>query len=99
MERLVPDRVIEIEKAHGVGTSVGAVPGADAAVINLGVQPLAGMVACVGRAGGLTGRGIALLTKDGPELEPRIGKFAFPITLHADPVDGPPARRLIFTRG
>jgi hypothetical protein len=40
-----------------------------------------------------------LLAEDGLEADLGIRKIAFPVTLHANPVLGAAARRLIFTRG
>ena len=99
MQRLLPDRVEEVEEADVVGTGVRAVAGADAAVVDLRVQAVFGVMARVGRADRLAGRGVALLAHDRPELHRHVGKLAFEVALDANPVHGAPARRLELADG
>src|SRR5262245_38795869 len=99
MERLVPDRVEEVEEPHIVRARIRAIPRADAAVVDLCIQPLVRMVAGVGRTHRLARGGVTLLTQHGPELQPRVRKLALPIAFHANPVHGPADRSLGRTNG
>ena len=96
VKRFVPHRVEEIEVTNRVGTGVAAIACADAAVVNLGVQAFRRVVTRVGRADRLARRGVALLAKYGPEPNSRVREFAFPVALHADPMDHTATRSLIF---
>src|SRR5687768_8181738 len=99
MERLLPRRVEEVEEPHVVGTGVRAVARTDAAVVDLRVEPLVGMMARIGRAHRLARRVVALLAHHGPELQPHVREIAFPVALDADPVLRAPERRLLIADG
>src|SRR5262245_24960267 len=94
MKRLFPDRIEEVEEANVVWAGIRAVARTDAAVVHLSVQSLFGVVARVRRAHRLAWCGITLLAEDRSELQSRIGEFAFPITLDANPMHGAAARGL-----
>ena len=99
VQRLVPGRVEEVEEAHVVRAGVGAVAGADAAVVDLRVQAVFGVVAGVGRTDRLARGGVALLAQHRPELHLHVGKLALPVAFDADPVHGAAARRLLGADG
>src|SRR5579864_61607 len=99
MKRLVPYRVIEIEKSYGVRTRIGAVSRPDAAVVDLAVQAFLVVIAGIRWTYRFARRSIALLAEDGPELEARVRKFAFPVALDADPMNDALAGRLILSSG
>ena len=95
LQRLVPRRVEEIEEPHVVRARVGAVPRADAAVVDLRVEPVFGVVARVGGTHRLARRVVALLAHHGTEFQPDVGKVAFPVALDPQPVLGAADRRLV----
>src|SRR5579863_893239 len=99
MERLVPYRVIEIEKSYGVRTRIGAVSRPDAAVVDLAVQAFLVVIAGIRWTHRFARRSIALLAEDGPELEARVRKFAFPVAFDANPMNDALAGRLILSSG
>ena len=94
VERLVPRRVEEVEEPDVVRAGVGAVARADAAVVDLRVQAVLGVMAGVGRAHRLARRVVALLAHHRPELQPHVRELALPVALDANPVLGAAARRL-----
>src|SRR5688572_29494737 len=99
MQRLVPRRVEEVEEPDVVRARVRAIAGADAAVVDLRVEAVLGVMAGVGRTDRLARRVVAVLAHDGAELERRLRELAFPVALDADPVLGAPARRLLCPDG
>src|SRR6266581_3912234 len=99
MKRLLPLRVEKIQEAHSIRAGVGAEARADAAVIDLRVQAFGRVITGKSGADGLAGRIVALLAKDGLEAKARVGKFAFPIALHANPVLGSAAGGLVGASG
>src|SRR2546428_2576487 len=99
MKRLLPLRIEKIQEAHSIRAGVGAEARADAAVIDLRVQAFGRVITGKSGADGLAGRIVALLAKDGLEAKARVGKFAFPIALHANPVLGSAAGGLVGASG
>ena len=99
VERLRPLGLIEVEAPHGVGAVVGAVAGADAAVVNLDVKTLIIVVGSEYRAHGLAWRVLTVLAHYGnvPGLD--VGELAFPIPLYADPLVGPLLQEQVFLFG
>src|SRR6185295_11816477 len=95
MQRLVPRWIEEVEEAHVVGTRVGAVARADAAVVDLGVQTIGRVMTRIGRAYRLARRVVAVLAHHRTELQPDVGELALPVALDANPVLGAPAGGLI----
>ena len=77
------------------GQALRAVARADAAVVDLRVQPFLGVMAGVGRAHRLARRVVALLAQHRPELHPHVRELALPVALDAQPVHGAAARRLV----
>src|SRR5207248_8018199 len=57
------------------------------------------VMAGVSRTDRLTWRCVAVLAQDGAELDAHVGELALPISLHADPMHGPAARRLHIADG
>src|ERR1700761_2137740 len=98
MERLLPLRVVIVEEAHVVGTGIGAKPRSDAAVVDLRIEALGGVVAGVGRTHRFARSLIALLAQDGLKTHSWIGEIPFPIALDTNPVLGPAACGLICSR-
>src|SRR5690242_6537604 len=99
VERLIPLRIIKIEEAHRVRAGVGAEACADAAIVDLGVETLGSVIAGVSGADGFAGRIVALLAKDWLESDARVGEFAFPIALDANPVFDAAACSLVGSGG
>src|SRR6185295_1159963 len=81
MERPGPLRIEEVEEPHVVRTRVRAVPRADAAVVDLRVQPFVSVMARISRAHRLARRRVAVLTHDGAKLQPHVGEIALPVAL------------------
>ncbi len=90
-----------VEDSDLVGAVVGAVPGPDAPVVDLGVQTLRGVVRRVDRANRLTWRVAAVLTDHGEETNVHrpglAGVHGLVVPLHPDPVHVPPHGHLLFT--
>ncbi len=99
LQWLVPLLIEEVEEAHVVGARVGAVAGADAAVVDLRVEAVLVPVGGVGRAHRLARGVVAVLAEDRAELHPHVREVAFVITLDADPVHGAAPRRLEVANG
>ncbi len=99
LQRLVPVRIVEIEEAHVVGAGIGAKARADAAVVDLRVQPFGRVIAGVGGADRLAGRLVALLAQHRLKADARVGEIALPVALDANPVLGAAARGLVLARG
>jgi len=95
MKRLIPLRIEEIQEANLIGAGIGAKTCADTAVIDLRVQAFGRVIAGKGGTDRLAVRGVALLAKDRLETKARVGEFAFPVALHANPVLGAAAGGLI----
>ena len=101
--RRVVVRVLqEVEAAHLVGTVVGAVARADAAVVNHVVESVAAVDRGLHRADHLARRGLAVharhrLEKDLRILErnPRIADRTVEVAVHAQPVHFPAALHLV----
>src|SRR5262245_5754317 len=93
MKRLLPNGIEEVEEPDIVRTGIRTVAGADAAVIDLRIQPFFIMVTRIRRADRLTWRMITLLAEYGSELYLNIREFTFPIALDPDPVHRASARR------
>ena len=99
LQRLLPLRVEEVEEPHVVHAGVAAVAGADAAVVDLRVQPVLVVVAGVGRAHRLARRVVALLAQHRPERQLRVRELALPVAFDANPVHRPAARRFLRADG
>src|SRR4029453_3903716 len=99
IQRLLPGRMEEVEEAHVVRARVAAVARADAAVVDLCVQSLIGVVARVSRTPRFTRRLVAVLAEDGTELPLHVGELALPIALDPQPVHGAATRGLLRARG
>ncbi len=99
LQRLLPLRVEEVEEPHVVHAGVAAVAGADAAVVDLRVQPVLVVVAGVGRAHRLARGVVALLAQHRPERQLRVRELALPVAFDADPVHRPAARRFLRADG
>jgi hypothetical protein len=97
VQGLVPLRIVEIEEAVVVRAGIRAIAGADAAVVDLAVQPLRCVITRVGRTDRLAGRSIALLARHGHEFHFDIGEVTFVITLDTNPVLSSSDRRLVFS--
>src|SRR5216684_3979814 len=87
--------IVEIAEHDGPRRAgVRAVPGADAAVVHLRVQPFVGVMAGVGRTDRLARRRVTLLAHHRTELDADIGELALEVPLDANPVHGAAPRRL-----
>src|ERR1039457_3802595 len=95
-ERLVPFRIVEIEKAHVIRAGVRALASADAAIVDLAVEALDRVIARKSGAHRLTWSCVALLAKHGHELYADVGKLTLVISLDANPMFCAPACSLIF---
>src|SRR5207245_10150542 len=85
----------EVEAAHLVGTVVGAVARADAAVVNHVVESVAAVDRGLHRADHLARRGLAVHARHRLEKDLRITHRAVEVAVHAQPVHFPAALHLV----
>ena len=77
-----------VEEPDLVGAVIGAVAGADAAVVDLDVHPFVVVISGVDWADGFAGGVFAVLAHNGDKAGLDVGVLAFPIPLDADPFVG-----------
>src|SRR6185295_4548028 len=86
----------EIEEADVVRAGVGAIPRADAAVVDLRIETVLVMTARIRRAHRLARRRVALLTHHRAVLHLHIGELALEVPLDTDPMQRASSRGLQF---
>src|SRR5207249_7721110 len=91
--------VKKVEATHLVRAVVGAVPRAHAAVVDHVVQSLGAVHRGAGGADELARRVLAMHAGNRLVIGPRIGRVAFEVAVHADPVHGVPAAGLALADG
>ena len=85
------------ELPRRVRAIIAAITDADAAIVNLRIQPLRRVIGRVHGADRLTRRVIAVLTEHRHEPSSDVGILSFPIALDSDPIDRPSLRRFLFS--
>ena len=78
----------KLKKRTLYGARVGTVARADAAVVDLRVQPVLVLMARIGRAHRFARRVVALLAEHRPELDPHVREITLVVAFDAEPVHG-----------